>query len=1237
MKRILSILWLLATPLMAQNVRWDLPITTVLAQGGNLLPLYAIPGAGIEFYSCSGSTCTTLATTYISATSSTTCPVSPTPMQVTLNGSSTCVSTADPYGNMGAWFQAGQYMATITAQGGSYNYYFTVGSGPGVGCIGGNTIANGCTGATTAAGANLNITGVTQTGTLGTSSQVSTFPGPVAAGTTVLTTGQGVWSRRGVVTYSVGTPPVPLEEPTVLTDNSPQILSGISPVWKKWYSCGESMCYGESQDGVEWTNLSLAVISSCGRSSVIEPTAGTFLATCDPGDADTQTDLQTSSDGIHWTDTYPAILPAGSPSWSQAGLTNTSLYPCTSGQTGCTAGTYYLFVEVDAGLALYTSTDGHTFTPYATLMLPSSTYYWRGPSMPYLINGTWYLWVHGEPSGQSVISRISAPSLTGPWTFDTVSMIPRTADEGAGVSVGQVADPSIVPTPDGTKTYLYYTASQLGYYLETIAIDAAGTGWATGDVFQITGCTGATGSVTAESGGVPSAIAIANAGGDCTATTGAATIAVSPSVGTGLTVTTTVTSSNRWVQETKLAVADMPMSSLVQTNEGDNLRALDNLGMLGMSYDYWTNNIDLNGHGIQGTGAATFPSLTVGCSPIAQPPCENGNAVINFDTAVSGVPYNGSFAINPNGGEGMVFTLPRDVSGEGYYFNNNAGTTLLGIDSATGNVTGTGNLTLGSASSIFWGSSAGNSFSSDSTGNMHIDASANSGGVFISGNYAYTIAGFRATPDGAVQFSVGTAGLLNDPSLKATTGTNYLCADTSGNVVSSAYCGSGSPGSGTVTSVAMTVPSWLTVTGSPVTTSGTLALTATSSQAENEFLATPNGSSGAVGLRAIVAADIPTLNQSTTGNAATATNLASYPTLCSGGQFSQGLSSGSNNCATPSGSGSVTSVGWTGGIVSVANPTTTPAFTVAGTSGGIPYFSSSSAWASSAALASGAIVTGGGAGTAPSTDANATLSTGTLSLGASGTLGAVKMGNATSGTITLEPATGALGTITEYLPISSGDTLAGIAATQTLTNKTLTSPALGGTVTGSGTIPLGVLAVAGAVNTVVGAATSTTHADLTMPSCSGSTNALIWTTGTGFGCNTISGTVTDGSGTSTAGLGLLSTTTAHSYSVSSYPMTQTVASGSLALATSAISSASCQTVTAGSVNSAAATGVATTDTIQFIPNGSIKAVTGYTPSTSGGLTITPYPTAGYVNFDVCNWSASSITPGAVTLNWRVTR
>lgn len=74
---------------------------------------------------------------------------------------------------------------------------------------------------------------------------------------------------------------------------------------------------------------------------------------------------------------------------------------------------------------------------------------------------------------------------------------------------------------------------------------------------------------------------------------------------------------------------------------------------------------------------------------------------------------------------------------------------------------------------------------------------------------------------------------------------------------------------------------------------------------------------------------------------------------------------GVTEIAPPTGGGTVTSVSFTGGLISVGTPTTTPALTVAGTSGGIPYFSSSSAWASSGALAQGGIVCGGGAGATP--------------------------------------------------------------------------------------------------------------------------------------------------------------------------------------------------------------------------------------------------------------------------------
>ena len=75
---------------------------------------------------------------------------------------------------------------------------------------------------------------------------------------------------------------------------------------------------------------------------------------------------------------------------------------------------------------------------------------------------------------------------------------------------------------------------------------------------------------------------------------------------------------------------------------------------------------------------------------------------------------------------------------------------------------------------------------------------------------------------------------------------------------------------GTVTSVGLALPAIFTVSNSPVTSSGTLTATL-ASQTANTFLAAPNGSAGVPSFRAIVAADVPTLNQNTTGSAATLT------------------------------------------------------------------------------------------------------------------------------------------------------------------------------------------------------------------------------------------------------------------------------------------------------------------------------------------------------------------------------
>jgi hypothetical protein len=85
---------------------------------------------------------------------------------------------------------------------------------------------------------------------------------------------------------------------------------------------------------------------------------------------------------------------------------------------------------------------------------------------------------------------------------------------------------------------------------------------------------------------------------------------------------------------------------------------------------------------------------------------------------------------------------------------------------------------------------------------------------------------------------------------------------------------------GTVTSVGTVgTVSGLTLTGGPITSSGTITLGGTlavtpsdfASQTANTFLAAPNGSAGTPSFRAIVAADVPTLNQNTTGTAANVT------------------------------------------------------------------------------------------------------------------------------------------------------------------------------------------------------------------------------------------------------------------------------------------------------------------------------------------------------------------------------
>jgi hypothetical protein len=89
----------------------------------------------------------------------------------------------------------------------------------------------------------------------------------------------------------------------------------------------------------------------------------------------------------------------------------------------------------------------------------------------------------------------------------------------------------------------------------------------------------------------------------------------------------------------------------------------------------------------------------------------------------------------------------------------------------------------------------------------------------------------------------------------------------------------GGGGGGTVTSVALTVPSGLSVAGSPITGAGTLAVTETTQSANTVKAGPTSGGAATPGYRALVAADIPAIPESGVTNLGT--DLAAKAPLAS--------------------------------------------------------------------------------------------------------------------------------------------------------------------------------------------------------------------------------------------------------------------------------------------------------------------------------------------------------------------
>jgi hypothetical protein len=150
----------------------------------------------------------------------------------------------------------------------------------------------------------------------------------------------------------------------------------------------------------------------------------------------------------------------------------------------------------------------------------------------------------------------------------------------------------------------------------------------------------------------------------------------------------------------------------------------------------------------------------------------------------------------------------------------------------------------------------------------------------------------------------------------------------------------------------------------------------------------------------------------------------------------------------------------------------------------------------------------------------------------------------------------------------------------------------------SGTASMGVAAVAGTPNPIL------------LPTSTGTSGQVLTTDGANP-----QQTSWTGGGTGTSGT-----------------VTGTIASGTAVLGTALIASgAKATTVTV------AGSGILATDNVMADFSVDPTSTTGYAPSANGMLTIIKFCTAGNVNFIVVNNTGASITPGAVTLNWRVVR
>ena len=526
-------------------------------------------------------------------------------------------------------------------------------------------------------------------------------------------------------------------------------------------------------------------------------------------------------------------------------LTRTTIYASSNTGAAVTfSGTVTVFVTLPSGSAIYEDASGNA------------------SALGTITSGTWNASTIGVAYGGTGVTTSSGAN----------SVVLR--DSNQNITVNRISQGLQSVTAAGGTTILT-VASQFNQAL-------TGTG---GQTFQLPDATTLTNTTTFEFNN--------NATGTLTITNNAGTTVgtVAPGGAANIALLSNATSGGTWDVH-----AFIPES----VTWGTNALALGSTVITGGT---WNGGTITSGYG--GTGLTTFTGANRALYSTSASALAAGTLpVAAGGTGVTTTPTNGQLLV----GNGTNYTVATLGSGTGISTTTGAGTLTInntGVISFSAGTTGltpatgtTGAVTLAGTLAI----ANGGSGTTTAQGAMNAFAGAVTSGSYLRGNGTnvamstiqaadvptlnQNTTGTAANVTGVVAVANGGTGLSSTPTngqLNIGNGTGFTRATLSAGTGISITNGAGS------ISIASSVTAVTSVTGtSPVVSSGgtTPAISLASgygdtqnpyaSKTANYFLAAPNGAAGAPTFRAVVAADIPTLNQNTTGSAGSVSNTVTF-------------------------------------------------------------------------------------------------------------------------------------------------------------------------------------------------------------------------------------------------------------------------------------------------------------------------------------------------------------------------